>query len=222
VELASRYFGPLEPGSGVPEFTSPDPKAPIILKNKRSLAQVHLCLGMPCYPTAHPLRFAAYTLNVMLGGGMSSRLFQNIRERQGLAYAIFSELNMYRDAGCMAVYAGTSLQHLPKMIDSILAEFRSLKNDPISHEELRRAKDHMKGSLLLSLESTSSRMGNLARQWMNFGRFFTLDELADSIERVTAEEVQAVAREFLAADKISAILLGKLEGYKLDRDSLVC
>ena len=132
-------------------------------------------------------RFACYVLNTLLGGGMSSRLFQNIRERQGLAYAVFSELSPYRDTGCLSIYAGTSIESARKVVESILKEFRELKQDLIGEEELRRAKDHLKGSLMLSLESTSSRMSNLARQEMYFGRFFSLDELVESIEGVTAD-----------------------------------
>ena len=117
---------------------------------------------------------------------MSSRLFQNIRERQGLAYAVFSELSPYRDTGCLTIYAGTSLGSARKVVESILKEFRDLKQQPVGAEELRRAKDHLKGSLMLGLESTSSRMSNLARQEMYFGHFFSLDDLVESIEAVTA------------------------------------
>jgi predicted Zn-dependent peptidase len=158
----------------------------------------------------------------MLGGGMSSRLFQNIRERQGLAYAVFSELNLYRDSGALMVSAGTSASSAPKVVEAIVNEFRSLKQEPIPAEELRRAKDHLKGSLMLGLESTSSRMANLARQELFFGRFFSLDELTQSIETVTAEEVQEVARDSFDARHIAVTVLGRLDGVKITRDELVC
>lgn len=222
VRLAERHLGALKTGGVEPKLVAPSPSAPLLLKNRRSLQQVHVCLGVPMHAATHDLRFACYTLNVILGGGMSSRLFQNIRERQGLAYSIFSELNLYRDTGMLAVYAGTSTATTRQLIENVMLELRRLKNDPLPAEELRHAKDHMKGSLMLSLESTSSRMGNLARQWMNFGRFFSLDELAASIDAVTADDVQAVAREYFHTDKVGLALLGRLEGLNLTRDDLVC
>src|SRR5512146_2430069 len=114
------------------------------------------------YPISHKRRYSAYVLNTLLGGGMSSRLFQNIREKQGLVYSIFSELNPYRDTGCLAVYAGTSKESAPRVVQSVLREFRDLKEVPVSTEELVRAKAQLKGSLMLSLESSMARMSNLA------------------------------------------------------------
>ncbi len=179
-------------------------------------------MGVPSYPIPHEDRFICYVLNTMLGGGMSSRLFQNIRERQGLAYAVFSELNLYSDTGCLSVYAGTSVEATRKVVESILREFTDLKQNLAPAEEVRRAKDHLKGSLMLSLESTSSRMSNLARQQMHFGHFFTLDELAKSVENVTAEDVQRVARTFFNQDQIALTVLGSLNDFSIERDDLVC
>jgi len=222
VSLAEQHFGKLPVGGEAPHFVEPSPQAPLVLKSRRSLQQVHVCLGVPMYPASHPLRFASYTLNVILGGGMSSRLFQNIRERQGLAYSIFSELNLYKDAGMMAVYAGTGAETTRKLLENVMAELRRLKNDELPADELHHAKDHMKGSLMLSLESTTSRMGNLARQWLNFGRFFTLDELADSIDAVTADDVRAVAQEFFQTGKVGLALLGRLDSAAVGPQDLTC
>ena len=177
---------------------------------------------MPSYPITHERRYVSYILNTLLGGGMSSRLFQNIRERQGLAYAIYSDLNPYRDTGCLSVYAGTALESAANVVESIVSEFRNLKSDAVPEDELRRAKDQLKGSLMLSLESTSSRMSNLARQEMYFGRFFTLDELVDSIEAVTAEQVQGLAQHFFDQKQIALTVLGNLEGFRIGREELVC
>lgn len=171
---------------------------------------------------AHPLRYAAYTLNVVLGAGMSSRLFQNIRERRGLAYSIFSELNLYRDAGMLAVYAGATGTNVRAVLDGVMAELRRLKQEALKPEELRLAKDHMKGSLVLSLESTSSRMGNLARQWLTHGRFFPIDEVVAGIEAVTAEQVLETARAYLNAGSIGLALLGRLDGLDFRRADLEC
>ncbi|MGO9231174.1 MAG: M16 family metallopeptidase [Bryobacteraceae bacterium] len=222
VELTSRHFESLAPGAPAAEGSVPSTHARISLRNKKALEQVHLCLGVPSYPLPHEQRFACYVLNTLLGGGMSSRLFQNIRERQGLAYAVFSELSPYRDTGCLSIYAGTSLTSTPKVVESILKEFRDLKERPVAAEELDRAKDHLKGSLMLGLESTSSRMSNLARQELYFRQFFSLDELVESIESVTAGDVQAIAQSFFNPGQIAVTVLGKLEKFKLEREDLAC
>ena len=113
----------MKPGGPVPAQTAPATHARIALRSKKELEQVHVCLGVPCYPIPHEDRFICYVLNTVLGGGMSSRLFQNIRERQGLAYSVFSELNPYTDTGCLSVYAGTSLESAKQVVESVLKEF---------------------------------------------------------------------------------------------------
>ncbi|MCX6590024.1 MAG: pitrilysin family protein [Acidobacteria bacterium] len=220
-QLVAERFGPLKPDVAPQVAPPPATHAEITYKRKR-LQQVHLCLGVPSYPVAHERRYAGYLLNTVLGGGMSSRLFQNIRERQGLAYAVFSELNLFRDTGCLAVYAGTSKENTTKLVKSVLQEFRRLKEEMVPADELRRAKDHLKGSLMLSLESTSSRMANLARQEMYFGRFISMDELREAIEQVPAEEVQSLAQHFFDSKGLSMTVLGQPEGPALDRETLVC
>lgn len=222
VALAREHLESLPPGPGPAADVAPSTHARIALRNKKALEQVHLCLGVPSYPLPHQERFACYVLNTLLGGGMSSRLFQNIRERQGLAYAVFSELNPYRDTGCLSIYAGSSIESARKVVESILNEFRDLKERQVPDEELRRAKDHLKGSLMLSLESTSSRMSNLARQELYFGRFFTLDELVESIESVSGADVQRIAQTFFEPKQIGLTVLGNLENFKIGRDELVC
>lgn len=222
VDLVAAAFGDLRPAEDGSRDSAPEPQARITTRTKRELEQVHLCLGVPSCPMAHEERFAAAVLNTILGGGMSSRLFQNIRERQGLVYAVFSELNPYRDAGMLSIYAGTALEKATQVVRSITEEFRSLKERPVTEEELRRAQDHLKGSLLLSLESSNSRMSNLAREEMYFGRFHTMDEILASIEAVTRDDVQQLAQEFFRSNQIAATVLGKLDGFKLSRDQLAC
>lgn len=219
VALVEDHFGHHPAGQPLPPDSSPAPQAAVNIKKKR-LQQVQLCLGVPSLPMADPNRYAGFVLNTLLGGGMSSRLFQNIRERQGLAYSVYSELTSYRDAGCLAVYAGTSADALPKVLDSVVHEFRSIVNDGIPAEELRRAKDNLKGSLMLSLESTSSRMANLARQQLYYQRFFTMDEMLNSIERVEAATVQDLARQYFRTEAISIAALGPIEGFVPDREQL--
>jgi len=179
-------------------------------------------MGVPSYPLPHEQRFTCYVLNTVLGGGMSSRLFQKVREQQGLAYAVFSELSMYRDTGLLAIYAGTALETARKVVESIMHEFQDLKQHVVPEDELRRAKDHLKGSFMLGLESTSSRMSNLARQEMYFKRFFTLDEMLESIESVTADGVQRVAQDLFQSKNITLAMLGNLGEFKLKREDLVC
>ena len=147
----------------------------VVVRNKE-LEQSHVCLGTSGFQQDHADRFASYALNTVLGGSMSSRLFQNVREKRGLAYAVFSGLSAYRDAGAMTIYAGCANEAVGELIDVVVGEIRRLKEEPMSDVELRRAKDHLKGSLMLGLESTSSRMSNLARQEMYFDRQFSLDE----------------------------------------------
>jgi len=222
VALVRERFEGLTRPDGLPPVSAPQTHARISTRSKKELEQVHLCLGVPCYSFPHEQRYACYILNTVLGAGMSSRLFQNIREKRGLAYAVFSELNMYRDSGCMSVYAGTSLESTREVVRLILDEFRVLKNELLPAEEIRRAKDNLKGSLMLGLESTSSRMANLARQEIFFGRFITMDELLERIEHVEPEQVRAIAEEFFEPRNIALTVLGNLDGFKISREELSC
>jgi predicted Zn-dependent peptidase len=222
IDLATRHFSHMKPSDGSYQSQPPKVVPRIIMRNKKALEQVQICIGVPCHPIAHEKRYASYILNTVLGGGMSSRLFQNIREKQGLVYAIYSDLNPYRDTGCLGVYAGTSRESAVRVVESVIAEFRQLKGTAVSVEELRRSKDQLKGSLMLSLESSTARMSNLARQEMYFDRFYGLDELIERVESVTAEDVQGLANEFFKMDNIAVTVLGNLNGLKLTRDQLAC
>ena len=222
MELIQREFGALPAARSNEERTPPSTQALIHLETKRDLEQVHICIGVPALPLGHDARFTAAVLNNLLGGGMSSRLFQNIREKEGLAYAVFSELTPYSDAGMFTVYAGTAKETIGQVIDLTIKEFHAMKETLVSEEELLRAKNHLKGSLMLSLESTSSRMSNLARQELYFGRFYSLDEILASIEAVTREELQSLARDFFRPEQIAVTVLGPLNGFSLDRSRLAC
>ena len=222
VRMIRQKFSGLEDRADVPVDSVPSTHAPLILKKKESLEQIHIALGVPAYRLAHEARFPLYLLNTVAGGGMSSRLFQNIREKQGLAYAVYSELNLFSDTGCFTVYAGTGVETAKQVIESIITELRKLKEELIGEDELQRAKDHMKGSLMLSLESTSSRMSNLARQELYFDRFMSLDEMLESIESVTRDEVQSVAQNFFKTEDIALAVLGRTGGLEVTREDLVC
>jgi predicted Zn-dependent peptidase len=222
VELVNERFQNFKPGKNGLHDTPPEVRARIIMRNKKALEQVQICLGVPAHPISHERRYSAYVLNTLLGGGMSSRLFQNVRERQGLVYAIFSELNPYRDTGCLSVYAGTSRQSAPKVVESVVSEFRNLKENGVPEDELGRAKDQLKGSLMLSLESSTSRMSNLARQEMYFDRFFGLDEIIERIEAVTAPDLQKLAQDYFQPDRIAVTVLGNIDKLKISREHLTC
>ena len=154
-----------------------------------------------------PERYALFLLNTVLGGSMSSRLFQVVREREGLVYSIHSGNAAFRDTGLFYVYAGTEPAHFGRVVELTLQELRSLRKDGVSDDELRRAKDHLKGSMMLSLESTGSRMTRIAKQELYFHRPFTFDEILADLERVTVEDVSGVAERLLAGP-LSLVALG--------------
>jgi predicted Zn-dependent peptidase len=212
--LVQQHFGALlgRPAKS-PRARAPKPAVKVVTRAKKELEQVHLCLGAPAYPQAHAERFPAYVLNTVLGGSMSSRLFQNVREKRGLVYSISSGFTSYSDAGNLTVYAGTSLDSVAEVVRLTIEEIRRLKGDRIPETELRRAKDHLKGSLMLSLESTGSRMSHLARQELYFGKQFGLDEVLSSIEEVQADDVQRVAGHIFSTS-LTASVLGNLKGYR--------
>ena len=201
---------------------APVTKPHITLRKKKALEQVQMCLGMPAPQVNDPDRFGLYILNSILGGGMSSRLFESIRENQGLAYSIYSEMNPFRDSGSLMIYAGMSLDKTERVLELTLAELRRLKEETVTEAELKRAKDQMKSNIVLGLESSSSRMSNLARQQMYFGRFFAVDEVVSEIDRVTTDEVQRLANHLFRQELIALTLLGNLGPMKIERSQLAC
>ncbi len=222
VAAVEEKLSALEGGKAPQELSAPEPSARIILRNKKSLEQVQICLGVPAPRVTDDSRYATSILNTVLGGGMSSRLFQTIREERGLAYSVYSDMSPYRDTGNFCVYAGTSGSKALEVIDLIMAEFRNLKEVPISAEELTRAKDQMKGNILMGLESSNARMANLARQEMYFQQFYSVDEIIARIEEVDANQVQTMAQRLFEPGRIAVTLLGRLDGVKLGRSRLVC
>src|SRR5215470_3128566 len=222
VEQVTRRFESLPAGESLTVQVPPKTAARIILKNKKALEQVQLCLGVPAPAIADESRYVTLVLNTILGGGMSSRLFQTVREERGLAYSIYSDLNPYSDTGSLCVYAGTSADRALQVIDLVMAEFSRLKNEPLPADELRRAKDQLKGNLLLSLESSMSRMSNLARQQMYFNYFFGMQEILDRVESITEDQVLAMANHLFQPELVAVTLLGRLDGVKLTRSQLEC
>ena len=214
--LAADVDGP------APKLAAPLATPHITLRRKKALEQVQLCLGVPAPPVNDSRRYVVYLLNTMLGGGMSSRLFQTIREDQGLAYSIYSEMNPFRDTGSLCVYAGTSVDKTRKVLQLTLQELRRLKEEMVSDVELKRAKDQLKSNMVIGLESSGSRMANLARQQMYFGRFFGIDEIMEEIEAVTSADVLELAQELFQPETMALTLLGNLGSMKVEREDLAC
>jgi predicted Zn-dependent peptidase len=221
-EAVAGKFSALAGGETLHELAAPKASARILLRHKKALEQVQICLGVPAPPITDENRYATLILNTVLGGGMSSRLFQTIREERGMVYSIYSDLSPYRDTGSLCVYAGTSVGKGIEVVDLILAEFRKLKETELHAEELTRAKDQLKGNILMGLESSNARMANLARQEMYFKDFVTVDEIIASIDAVQASQVQAMAQRLFDPERIAVTLLGRLDGVKLNRTRLVC
>jgi len=222
-QVADHFSSLAASGESTPaHIPAPDAYPHITLKRKKSLEQVQLCLGVPAPPVASRDRYAVYLLNTMLGGGMSSRLFQTVREDRGLAYSIYSETNPFRDTGCLAIYAGTSAEKTTEVLRLTIEELARLKNTPISEVELKRTKDQLKSNIVLGLESSSSRMSNLARQQMYFGRFFSLDEIVAEVDAITAADIQALARQLFRPEAIALTVLGNIGNLAIDRAALAC
>lgn len=217
-----KCFGDLNGASADADPPAPTASPSTVLHDKPSLEQAHLTLGVSAVSAKDPRRFAGFVLSTLLGGGFSSRLFQKIREEAGLAYSVYSDLGVFADAGCLAVGAGTAVEAVPAVLEYTMREFRDLKERPVPADELRRAKDHLKGSLMLSLESPGSRMANLARQDLYYGRVRSLDEVSEAVESVTAAQVQALANEWFDQPRIALSVLGNLGALSVDPEQLAC
>ncbi len=175
---------------------------------EKDLEQAHLCLGVPVPPQAHPHRYRLYLLNTILGSGMSSRLFQKIREKRGLVYSVYSYLNLYLDAGALVVYAGTTKENFRKVIELVMKEFSAIAGN-ITAEELKEAKSHLKGSLLLGLEASDSRMAKLAKDELYLGKVMPINKVVRSIDRVRVEDVREAAAAYLQPEKMTLAAIGK-------------
>jgi predicted Zn-dependent peptidase len=166
-----------------------------------------------------PERYSGFLLNAILGGSMSSRLFQEIREKRGLAYAIHSFVSPYMDAGILGIYAGTSEERVPVVINLILEELKRLRHELLTDKEMAQVKELIKGNFLLSMESTDSRMIRLAKNEISFGRHIPQDDLIAYIDAVTAEEVRNLAFEMFKAGAISLAVMGRISEKDISLDS---
>lgn len=214
VEVVLNYLGQRKFQPKKRQISPPRPRAHIQVKEKQ-LEQVHLILGTKGLAVSHPERYVFSILNTILGGGMSSRLFQEIREKRGLAYSVYSFISSFFDSGILGIYVGTADNALNRVLQILLREIRNLTEDYPKPKELASAKEQLKGNLLLSLESTDSRMNRLAKSEIYFKRFIKVEEIIEGIEKVKAEEVSALAKRIFNPEYLSLTVLGPVKKEKI-------
>jgi predicted Zn-dependent peptidase len=215
VDLITAAFGTITSPLSEVSTLQPDYGRQLQLHEK-DLEQVHICLGTRLLSQDHPNRFAAYLLNMILGGGMSSRLFQSIRESLGLAYSIYSSVDAHSDAGALVVYAAVAPADVRQTVDEILKELAKFRAQPILPEELAVAKDQLQGNILLSLESSDTCMSLLARNEIYLGRIFPIRELQRGIERVSVEDIHRVADFVIMDEYLNLQVLGRVKPHDFD------
>jgi predicted Zn-dependent peptidase len=186
----------------------------------RDIEQIHLCLGTQGTSLLEKERNCCSILNVILGGSMSSRLFQEVRERRGLAYSIYSFVSSHTDAGLMGVYGAVRPDNIKETLELIRQELTRFKREPISATELRAAKEHIKGGIYLAAENTDNRMSRLAKNEIIFDRFVPYEEIEAGLEQVTVEDVQALAQQIFQPEVMSLVLLGQVNGLDVDQTYL--
>lgn len=187
---------------------------PTIIKRveikEKDLEQVHICLGLPALSHSHKQRYEALLLNTVLGGSMSSRLFQEVREKRGLVYSVYSYLSAHSDVGTLAVYAGTGRENAALVIELVLRELQKIAHEPLTAKELFAAKEQLKGNILLSLESSDNRMSKLAKNEIYHGSYQSLDEIEQGLSAVSIESVTALGTELVRDDRLNLVVLGPL------------
>ncbi|RMF96684.1 MAG: insulinase family protein, partial [Candidatus Schekmanbacteria bacterium] len=219
VELAEKYFSfpDRKKGKQEPERKKPVYNSNILLKQKK-LEQAHLCVGFPGIKQVSKYRYAKYLLNIILGGSISSRLFQKIREECGLAYNIYSFYFSFVDCGIVGIYSASSPENVSEIYRLIIEECGKLTEKSVTEEELAIAKESLKGSYMLSLESMNSRMIKTAKQQIFFGKFFTLDQILAEIESVSSKQLQELMKLIYKPEKVSAVVLGPVRGFVKEKD----
>ncbi len=210
-----RLFGSIPRNGKRAEIEAPHERL-MVINHPKKLEQAHLCIGGPGLSQVAPMRYAAYLLNTALGGGMSSRLFQEVREKRGRVYSIYSFLSAFLDCGYFGIYAGTSPDWVDEVIEVSLNEIAKVAHEGLKKEELARAKSQLKGNMLLGMESTDSRMNRLARNEIYFRRDIPLEEIAREIEGVGNEQVIELASSCFKPDRMGLVMLGDLKGRELD------
>ena len=209
VDLIGPVFESIRPGNSFPERITPKGNSKLNL-HQRQLEQVHICLGIKGMSITDPRRYAYSLMNTILGGNMSSRLFQEIREKRGLAYSVYSFISSYVDTGIFGAYAGLNPKNARKATELILKEISSLKQTRVDPNELKDAKEHTKGSLMLASESNDNQMVRLAQNDTHFGRYIPLEEIADNIESVTQDDILDLAESLFQKRRFALTLLGSV------------
>ncbi|PLT31594.1 M16 family metallopeptidase [Peribacillus deserti] len=211
IKDAEKYFGEYKGGKG----SGPVVKADFhqnTLSRKKETEQAHVCLGFNGLPIGHEQVYSLVALNNILGGSMSSRLFQEVREQRGLAYSVYSYHSAYQENGLVTIYGGTGASQLDVLLETIQETLAKLKAEGITERELRNSKEQLKGSLMLSLESTNSRMSRNGKNELLLGRHRSLDEIVEEIDSVSEESVNTLGREIFN-DQYSLSLISPLEGW---------
>jgi predicted Zn-dependent peptidase len=193
----------------------PSVLAPVRKLHKKNLEQAHLVLGTYGLPLVAPERYALYLLHVLLGGNMSSRLFQEVREKAGLAYSIYSYLSSFTDSGYLGVYLGVDPAVVNKAMALVAREIKALRQSTVSATKLSRAKDYAKAGIFLSAENMESRMTRIARNELTFGRYVSFDEVAEGFDQVRPEDIGELAA-LLFSRPLSATILGPLKAKDID------
>ena len=219
VDQVREAFAGADARLGPVDGSPPVSHAGLVVEEK-PLEQVHVCLGLPAIALTDPRRYVGFVLDTALGGGMSSRLFQEVRERRGRAYAVHSFLSSYRDTGYLGVYAATNPEWVREVIEVSVAELRRVATEGLKPDELERAKNQLKGNMLLGLETSTSRMHRIATCELYFGRDIALDEVAREIEAVTNDAVVELGQELLGGGALAGAVLGDLKGQHVDASVL--
>lgn len=222
LDLADKFFNNEHAQIQNPksEIQNPNIAAPIILKKKPELEQAHLIIAAPWIDHKSDKRYAAHLLESIFGSGTSSRLWQTIREKRGLAYSVGASGVSFEDCGIFTIYAATSPEKLGEAIDLSVAEMSKIKKYGVTEQELQLAKDQANASILLGLEDSGVRAGNLAQQMITFGKIIALEETLRKIEAVTTEEVRQLAVDFFKTENIALAALGNLTNLKIERERL--
>jgi predicted Zn-dependent peptidase len=182
---------------------------------RKETEQVHLCLGTKGISFEDPARYTLSLLSVILGGSMSSRLFQKIREASGLAYSVFSYPSFYSNAGLFSIYAGTNNKNIHQVLDLIVAEISQIKDQPLNETELYNAKEHLKGNMVLSLESTENKMNWLGKAFFYYKEIKDLEEIFKKIDQVTCEDIQKLAYTLFSQEQLQLTIIGNVKKITL-------
>lgn len=211
IEDIQRRFSSFHRTASLPILTTPDFAANVISQQKKT-EQAHLCISLPGFQVGHEEVYSLVLLNNILGGSMSSRLFQEIREERGLAYSVYSYHSSYKEAGTFTVYTGTAQEHVGQVFDIVSHVLRDVADHGITDKELNKGKEQLKGSLMLSLESTNSRMSRLGKNELLLERHLSLDEILAKIDQVSHETVLSVAQQ-LFRSKLALAMVSPLDGF---------